>query len=323
MGYTLRDLITGLVLPNGVKIIDHLTKSSGIAETAEIIKANKITYHLYEKILSLPSGTIRNIGGSVTPSQIRSEIGQADLQEFAILQEPDAKLVHDLGGGKSPEAVMNYFMMKYPAVLEGMLQTISTQMIYGDDSTFGNDQGYKGFHQYAKASSNLVQLSGTTGSRTSIFAVRWNPDFCAALVDPAVMETGRFMTSTSPVYTLPVTNVTTGTRKPTYDVMNTSDMGLMVATNECVGAITQIDSTHKPSVTNVAALLRSVHARRDYNNTYIYCNEEGADYLDELLNGDLQMRTNEKDYNFVMESFNNIKRVIDENILSTETTVLD
>jgi len=323
MGYTLRDLITGLVLPNGVKIIDHLTKSSGIAETAEIIKANKITCHLYEKVLSLPSGTIRNVGGSVTPSQIRSEIGQADLQEFDILQDPDAKIVHDLGGGKSSEAVMNYFMMKYPAVLEGMFQTIATQMIYGDNPTFGNDQGWKGFHQYAKASSNVIPKSGTTGSTTSIFAVRWNPDFCAALVDPAVMDTGGFMISTSPVHTLKVTNVITGTRQPVYEVLNTSDIGLMVATNECVGAITQIDSSHKPTVADVAALLRSVHARRDFANTYIYCNEEGADYLDELLNADLQMRTNEKDYNFVMESFNNIKRVIDENILSTETTVLD
>lgn len=323
MAYTLRDLITGLTLPNGVKIIDHLTKTAGIAETASIIPANKVTYHLYEKILSLPSGTIRNVGGSVTPSQVRSEIGQADLQEFAILQEPDASMVHALGGGDSPEAIMNYFMMKYPAVLEGMLQTISTQMIYGDNSTFGNDQGWKGLHQYAKASSNVVQKSGTTGSRTSIFAVRWNPDFCSALLNPTAMETGRFMKSTQPIYSLPVTNVTTGTRKPTYDVMNTSDIGLMVATDECVGAITQIDSSHKPTVANVAALLRSVHARRDFNNTYIYCNEEGADYLDELLNADLQMRTNEKDYNFVMESFNNIKRVIDENILSTETTVLD
>lgn len=323
MAYTLRDLITGLVLPNGVKIIDHLTKSSGIAETATIIPANKITYHLYEKVLSLPSGTIRNVGGSVTPSQIRSEIGQADLQEFALLQEPDAKMVHDLGGGRSPEAVMNYFMMKYPAVLEGMLQTIAKQMIYGDNSTFGDDQGWKGFHQYAKSSSNVVQNGGSSGSRTSIFAVRWNPDFCAAIIDPAVMDTGRLVTSTTPVYTLPVTNVTTGTRKPTYDVMNTSDMGLMVATDECVGAITQIDSSNKPSVANVAALLRSVHARRDFNNTYIYCNEEGADYLDELVNGKLQMSTTDKDYNFVMESFNNIKRVIDENILSTETDVLD
>jgi len=42
MAYTLRDLLTGLVLPNGVKIIDHLTKSAGVAETANIISANKI-----------------------------------------------------------------------------------------------------------------------------------------------------------------------------------------------------------------------------------------------------------------------------------------
>jgi len=324
MGYTLRDLITGMTLPNGKAIIDHLTKSAGIAMTMQIIEANRGTFHLFEKALGLPTGTIRLIGGSITPSSIKSIIGQADLQEFGIVQDPDASLVEQLGGGNSPAQVMAYFLDKYPSVLEGMLQTISTQVIYGTDPTFGNDQGFKGLHQYAKASSNVRQAGGATGHNTTIFVVRWNPEFCSAVLNPAVMGRNEaFMRSSIPVHNLKVTNVSTSARQPVYDVLNQSSLGLMVATDECVAAITQLDSTHKPSVTYMAEALRRVHARRDLKGTMIYCSEQGADWLDELTNAKLELTPKDRDYKFVMEAFNNVDRVIDENISDVETSVLD
>ena len=324
MGYTLRDLIVGITLPNGKAIIDHLTKSAGVALTAQIIESNRGAFHLFEKVLGLPDGTIRTIGGSITPSSIQSMIGQADLMEFGIIQDPDASMVEKIGGGNTPAQLMAYFLDKYPSILEGMLQTVSKQMIYGTDSTFGNDQGFTGLRQYAKSSSNIVKASGASGTSTSILVVRWNPEFCSAVLNPAVITKNKaFMRSTIPKHSLKVTNTSTGARQPVYEVLNQANLGLMVATDECVAAITQLDSTHKPTIAYLAEALRKVHARRDLANTYIYCSEQGADWMDELTAAKLELSTSDSDYKFVMQSFNTVKREIDENISDVETDVLD
>jgi len=324
MARTLRDFLVEQSINGYSPIMDDVEKKSGILITMPLIAANHNKYHLYMKSGTLPSGTIRLIGGSVTPSAVNNTLGQADLFNFAILQQDDEDLVYNLGGGRSEAAVIAYFNARYAQYLEGMIQTISTQLIYGTNSTFGNDQGWAGLHQYAKASSLVTQLAGTTGSRTSIFFVRWNPNFCAGVVNSAVMDGSvPFMTSTTPERIKKVTNTTTGAQQPVWSVDHNSQMGLMVSSDVCVSAITQLDSTHIMTSTQVITALRQIHSLRDLENTYVYCNEVGYGYLNSLKEAKFQTTPENKDYNTMLEFFDRAKIVVDENILSTETTVLD
>lgn len=324
MARTLRDFLVEQSINGYTPIMDDVEKKSGILLSMPLIPANHTKYHLYMKSGTLPSGTIRPIGGSVTPSAVNNTLGQADLFNFTILQQDDEDLVYSLGGGRSDAAVRQYFNDRYAQYLEGMIQTISKQLIYGDNSTFGNDQGWKGLHQYAKAASLVTQLSGTTASRTSIFFVRWNPGFCTGVVNPAVMDGSvPFMTSSMPARMYKVTNTTTSAQQPVWSVEHVSQMGLMVSSTVSVSAITQIDSTHIPTTAQVITALRQIHSLRDLSNTYVYCNEVGYGYLNTLKEAKFYTGTADKDYNTMLEFFDRAKIEVDENILSTETTALD
>ena len=325
MARTLRDLfLESTIGTSGQPIMDSLTKRSGILMTMPIIEANHKFFHNYIKSGSLPSGTIRPINGSIIPSYINNTAGKCDLMDFSILQQDDESLVYHLGGGRSAQAVIQYFEERYPQYLEGMLQTISKQTIYGTNSTFGNDQGWAGLHQYAKAASLVRQVGGTPGARSTIFVVRWNPAYSAGLLDPAVMDgTSEFMVSNNPTRMMKITNVTTGAQQPVWSSDHHSNMGLMIADTGIVSAISQIDSTHKPTVAYMTEALQRVHSIRDTANTFIYCCERDYGYLMDLKDAKIQTTAETKDYNLLMDFFNNSRIEVDENLLITETAVLD
>lgn len=314
---TLRDYLVERTI-NGTPIYDELEKSHGILLSMPIIAANRGKQHIVKKATAVPSAAIRTIGGSVMPTTTNNQLLTQDLHEFTTLQREDWNIVKSLSGAQ----IQAYFSETYPEYLEGMMQKITKQIIYGTNSTFGDDTGFKGLHEYAKAASKVVQKDGTSGSRTSIFAVRWNPKFTAGLVNANFMSGGQeFMMSETPRRVDVITNVTTGATLPTYSSLHSAEMGLLCNSNVSVAAITQIDSSNLPTVANLQTILRYVHSSR--GNTFIYCNEQGYDYIGLLKDSNLQAFSETKDYNTLVDTFNNCPIIVDENILSTETTVLD
>jgi hypothetical protein len=320
---TLRDILVDKAV-SGIPILDQLEKKSGIAMTAGFIPASNGTFHKWKMSGSLPSATIRLVGGSVTGTSTNNTLGRQDLQEFTMFHPEDWKTIGELGGGRDQEAAERFFLDNYPQDLEGMLQTISKQIIYGTNSTFGNTSGFNGLHDYAKSNSKRTQLGGATGSRTSIFVVRWNPKFCSILLNPNVIAgISEVMTSTRPAFNPSTTNVTTGAKQPTWETWHTSDMGLMVASNVSVWAITQADDSNYPTAAEMMAALRGVHSERDLANTKIYCNERGRDMIYTLNDTNLISTDSTDKYDNRIMTFNGVEIVVDENISDVETDALD
>jgi len=322
---TLRDIVIQASV-GGAPIMDQIEKKSGIAMTMGVIPANMDTYHKWKMSGAVATPTVRAIGGSVTPSSINDTLQRTDLQEFTLFQQEDWKTVKTLGGGKDQAAANRFFLSQYPQMLESMLQKIANQIIYGTNTTFGESSGlgFKGLHEYAKANSAVTGLSGSPGSRTSIFVVRWNPKFCSAVFNPAVISgLAEIMSSTVPAFNPNTTSVTTNAKIPSWESWHTTDLGLMIASNVSVWAITQVDSSHIPTSAQLMTALRGVHSDRDLANTKIYCNERGRDYIYGLNDANLISTAMDTVYNNRITTFNGVEIVTDENISDVETTALD
>jgi len=322
---TLRDIVIQRSV-GGAPIMDQIEKKSGIAMTMGVIPANMDTYHKWKMSGAVATPTLRALGGSVTPSSINDTLQRTDLHEFTLFQQEDWKTVKTLGGGKDQAAAQRFFLSLYPQMLESMLQRIAKQVVYGTNTTFGDTSGlgFKGLHEYAKANSAVTGLSGSPGSRTSIFVVRWNPKFCSGVFNPAVISgVNEIMTSTVPVFNPNTTSVTTNAKIPSWESWHTTDLGLMVASNVSVWAITQVDSSHIPTSAQLMTALRGVHSDRDLANTKIYCNERGRDYIYGLNDANLMSTSMDTTYNNRITTFNGVEIVTDENISDVETTALD
>jgi len=208
------------------------------------------------------------------------------------------------------------------------LQRIAKQLIYGTNTTFGDTSGlgFEGFHQFAAANSTnqLKEMDGATGARTTIFMVRWNPQFCSALFNEAILNgTSEIMSSTTPVFMPSTSNVTTHAKIPAWESWHTSDMGLMIASNVSVYAITQIDDSNIPTSAQIMTGLRGVKSEYDLANTKIYCSARGRDYIYGLNDANLISTAMDTTYNNRITTFNGVEIVVDENISDVETTALD
>ena len=322
---TLRDILVNKSI-DGVPIMDQIEKKSGIAMTMGIIPANMELYHKWKMSGDLVTPTVRAVGGSVTPTSINNTLQRTDLHEFTIFEQEDWSTIEEIGKGDDVAAAMRYFATTFPGQLESMLQKIAKQMIYGTNPTFGDTSGlgFKGFHEIAKANGAVTGLSGSTGSRTSIFVVRWNPKFCSAVFNPAVISgLAEIMSSTVPAFNPNTTSVTTNAKIPSWESWHTTDLGLMIASNVSVWAITQVDSSHIPTSAQLMTALRGVHSDRDLANTKIYCNERGRDYIYGLNDANLISTAMDTVYNNRITTFNGVEIVTDENISDVETTALD
>ena len=202
-----------------------------------------------------------------------------------------------------------------------MGQTAAKQIIYGTDPTFGSTKGFIGLHQYAKAFGNVIQRGGTTGGNTSIFAVRWDEsngmsirkNGTANLID--VVE----ITGEKPVTV--TTNTTTGAQLPVYQWMVDAFMTLICPGKKSVAAMTRIDSTHLPTVDTMNQLVHKIYASTGEKR--IYCNLDGFRYISLLIDTKYNMFSNDTNYDVALGSWAGIPIVIDENISSVETNVLD
>jgi hypothetical protein len=320
---TLRKIVTDQKV-SSKPILSHLTKTSGLAETGLAQLANRKKWHLYKKTDALPTATISAHGGALPDSSTTNDnIGQIDLKRISMLQSESVEIVDDYTGGKA-----KYFEDNYPVYLEAFSQKLAKQMIYGINSTFGDATGFKGIWDYARDnhdehSTNLIEKGGTTGSRTSIWAVNWNPLTCSILVDPMMQNRGGEFLDVRPISNgEPVIETDgSGNRYYVYQILYLASLGFFAASRYNVAGITQIDSSNKPTASNMNQLLDYVRAMT--SSTVIYCNRRGWRYINDLKDGNLEMTTADKNYDNQVASWANIPIVLEENISDSETTALD
>lgn len=303
-------------------LIDNLEKESGFLRTAAAFKSSHGTYHKYKEYNELPTFSVVAPGASSVGTSASSDVKQTDLKIIRAIQDEPADIVDTYPNGKAA-----YFDDQLPAFLEGFGQALSKAVFYGTNSTFGYSAGFKGFHQYAKAYGNVVQMAGATGSRTSIFAVKFKQGVSGLLLNSEVMNGERQFLNIDVMNggnaVMNTTDTTKNAKQKVYQVDYSSSIGLLSASSYDVAAITQIqdDTNDKPTASGMDQILDMVKA--DSTNTVIYCNRTARRLLYELKNGKMEMIPGDGEYRTQIEGWNGIPLVLDENIFDTETTVLD
>ena len=320
MANTLRDLI---VKYQGIdeETMSHLTKKSGILQTALARPASHNVYHKYKKVVALPSFSIREVSGSMTAVTVNREVYDSYLKEISALQREDIAICRNWPGG--PEA---FFEDQRLPFLESWGQKASNAIVYGTNSTFGDVQSFPGMWQITNATARVLHETGTSGLTTSIFAAKWDSSSCAIIFNKEQASAGNFLKSevlNQGEPTMSTTSTTGPAEQPVYEVLWTSNLGMFSASLYDMARYDRIqdDTGDQPTAANMDKLLDYVKA--DPTNTFLYMNRTSRRLLKEVKDSKLELGAFDNDYGIYLDRWNGIRMVIDDNILDTETTALD
>lgn len=299
-------------------IIADLIKRSGLLQTALIRPASDGIKHKYKWMNELPAASFRAIGSGVVPSTISKDKAAIDLWNLITYLKADYKDVEENPNGKTGWVGSNL-----PGAIQGFGQAIAKQCFYGTDPTFGSTSGFLGAHQYAKANSNVVkQMGGASGSSNTLFAFRWDGDDGASIRHGAQANliNVRDLTPTIPVTT--VIDTTTGTETIDYKWLIDAFFALIIPSKTSVAALTQIDATHAPTALDVNNLIDAVDTGS--GTIYLYCNNKVRNMLWNLKDSKLKLIPSDDSYRVAFPNWNGMADIVlDQNLLSTETSVLD
>jgi len=300
---------------DNVPIVVDLLKYSNLLQSATVAKASNGIKHRYRYFNSLPTAVFREIGEGITPQKVDVNTAQIDLKELVFDLFDDYQAVLQYPGGKDQWLIDNY-----PAAMAGISNALARATYYGYDATFGYSGAFKGLHQYAKDLSQVIaQKGGTTSSRTSIFAVRWDEfDGASLRFNNTDLINVIDMTPNQPVPI--VTDTTNNYQLNVFKWIFSAYFSLVVPSKKSVAAITQIDSTHAPTADNMNALVNAVAAPN--GNVAIYTSNLGAREIATLKDSKYSMLT-EGNYDNAVYAWRGVPIYIDENISEVETTALD
>jgi len=301
-------------------IVTDLVKSLGILETAQFGFSSDYLRHEFEVQTDDGDAAVRAINGSIVATMSNSILGSVQLPAIERLVEIDKVLAKKWGGIQGFLNDKN----RTTAYMRSIMQLLAKAMIYGDDPTFGVPGAFKGLHQIAKANSNVVaQLSGASGKRTSIFAVHWSEGETEVVMpQEANGDIVQIELVGGGTLQAPTADTTTKARSLVYGANFWTNAALCAPSKASVAAITQIDSSHKPIAAQIDLLIDAVKGLAD-GKTFLYMNREGRRYIKELKNSKLSMAPGDTGYNTVVSDWDGIPVVLEESILSTETTALD
>jgi len=315
---TLQELAITAGSPQQV-VIGNLIKYLGVLETAQVGFSSDHLRHEYPVAADDPTAAVRAVNGSIVPSSGREILASLTLPQIGAYASVDMNIAKKWGG------IAQYLNQpnRTNAYIRSVLQKFEQSAIYGDNATFGVADGFKGFHQIAKANSAVTQLSGTTGSRTTIFCVHYSPDEVQFVI-PEMLNSGLLVNAeliANGALQGITTNTSTDARKLTYEAYYYLNGAFQAGHNYAVAAITQCDSTHKPTALQIDQMIDQVKGMAD-GMTFIYVNRTGRQYI-RNLKSTMYVDTANTAYNTEVASWNGIPVILTETILSTETTDLD
>lgn len=322
---TLRDVVVNLAGQgaNISNVMSHLTKKSGILKTALAIPANYGIYHKYRKYNALPSFSVGGVTSNISDTTVNKKLETQELAKIHAIQTEYADVCENHPGG-----VQGFFDDMFLAYIEAWGQEASKNLIYGTDGTFGNEEGTFGFHQIAKHNSKVIQKGGTTGSRSSIFAVKYDPMTCGVLFNPKMAAAGNFLQVDLLHDGKPYPEVINDggadqNKKIVYGAYYKAWIAFLSASAYDVAAITQIqdDTGDKPLASDMDKVIDYVHG--DEGSTFLYMNRATRRLVRELKNSKFELGAMDKNYDVRIDYWNGVPIVTDENISSSETTVLD
>lgn len=319
MAYTITNLINEYNSNRALILANSAIKQNGLIAYGQYIPANKGLAHTYTLFSTLPTAGIRSYGDGVAVTDVSGSTTTINTTPYQVTHQKDAAYINNWPGG--PAA---YFSNVTPLYLNSIFQKMEKATIYGNTASFG-DASYTGtgLVQYVKTNSSTQLTALSTASAqtfTSIYAIRFSPfeygDGAQFAVD---VSNGVYYTNPNWDQERSIA----GSTGPFmgYEMMFMSNNVLVLPGTNNVAAITQIvQGTRVPTANQINAMLDSVAAD---SNTIILVNRVGKRILNDIGKQDyLRMQANTFGYSDVIQTWNGVPIILDENISTAETSAL-
>ena len=160
-------------------VIEILNQTNEILEDMTWMEGNLTTGHRTSMRSGLPSPTFRKMYGFVQPTKSRAVQITDNCGMMEDYSQVDKALV-DMAG--NPAA---FRLQEDRPHIEGMNQTLSTKIFYGDEST--NSEEFTGLSpRYnslgAQNGDNIIDGGGTQTDNGSIWLICWSPNTCHGII---------------------------------------------------------------------------------------------------------------------------------------------
>lgn len=321
---TLQNLAVEWGVQDAPAVIASLVKSTGILQTATVGKANYGNKHKYKRFNTLPAGTFRTFGTGVVPVALSKDMESLDLWEVVSYLQGDCREVDTHPGGRQ-----GWYNANINAVLAGLGQSVSKQIIYGTElqtgtTYYSSQNGFLGLAQYNVANGQFTEIdtdNSYTGAQTSIHVVRWDLDTGASLRTP---DNGQNLINVEFLgRQMVVTSTTTNAQYDAYTWKISTYMTLVVPDSTAAFMVCGFNNTNDnptaPQIDNAIAQVMQGGA----GNVYVYCNLKGYSAIQALkyAKGSIDIAVPNGINNHVT-SWNGVPVVLDTNITSAEYAAL-
>ena len=295
--------------------LNDLMKKSGLLQSALYEPSNLGDRDVQEVFTSVASGNFRNLAGGVTVQDVDTKLVETQLLLLSLAMRINEDYVKRIGGFERAIA------SRLPALLEGMGQTAAKQLFYGGTTDEADSDGFYGLRKLAINYGNIINKAGTGG--TGIYAVKWERGRSSLVYNSMVVgsanDAGSLFSLTQIADGNVISEYNSSTGKEYYfrKALIDTQLALRIATDYCVGAIVNVDSSHKPTLDNLVQLIDMV--KGSPTDTVIYVSRLGRRYIRALKEADLMLDPSMNDYSSYVGSIEGVKVMLDENIKDVET----
>jgi hypothetical protein len=308
---TLLDIMISYNAEQGLPIIDEsLLKQSALATILPFQMTNNGRNHMWRKFTKEPTPTHGGINSGNTTQQAEWVEETTAVDELEIVQGYSKKAI--------AESQFDIFAEDEPVFKNSLVKSALRGLYRGSEES--DSIKFLGLKQIAERDSLVRTVTGgTTTNKNVLFAIKVSANHMFGIYNPYSLDTVSGGNISSIVGSHPyntangsflATAVGGGSVEST-GMAHAIQYGVVSKTTNYVSMLHGIDSTHKPSVADVKAILQNVKHRLG-GQIYLIGNLETLGYIDELKNSVLEMSPNDADYKTLVTLFDGIQVLPDE-----------
>jgi len=295
------------------QVLENIINASGLLRTMNFDAAIAGEKDIYRTFDELPTATISQFGAAIVPQSLTSANKELTLAYVTALQQELTDIVENATIDKS-----EYFRTRSTLYYEAIAQKLAKLFFYG--SSYDITSPFRGFKEIAETNSQtIVGNSSGSSAMSTIFAIRWKPQYCTGLFNPQMMTKGMLVKSEwkhqGNSYTK-TSNVSTGAEYDVFGMLHSACLGVKVVSKDLVATYTKLDASYLPTSDNMDKLCDMVKA--EGGNTVLYMTRAIRRSLMKLKNTKLELINSDNGIDNRVEAWNGIPIMIDENLIDTE-----
>lgn len=273
--------------------VDDITVNCPVLDVAQFYPTNKGLHHAYEKIEEIGEAAFVEMDAPLPSADISRKLKTDDLGILGFSMEAPVDKLTDLYGRNDPFA--SYLADKAPMIIRKSAMSVEKKIIAL-------------FLAYANQVGN-IESCGATGTGHAIIAVRFTQDNFCGLYDPNGFGQGAMFD------VLPLSGggaYKNSSGVTCYGADFKSYLDFLLDNTKCVGAIVNIDGTHKPTADMIDDMLAKAHAGED-GVTRIITHPMTMKYIRAIKGNALSMGVGETNISRAVNSWDQIPIVTSYN----------